>query len=328
MRSLFIERLAQSVSGQIILVNILRGLDDNAIDPKYIEQFLDTALRKVDDLAPHARADEREFLNMVYEAAWAREAALLLRGRDSAIADERNFVILKSLASLKRLLADAELIDETLAGLLRRAGNVYDETAAGYCEDLAEYINKLPEEAPIYLSPLIPGGDGERCIAWYSRAADCPEFGGCPDNTIATNARDWLGLGDIHADMPLFLFEPKQPLGNWKPRRPLAFDAIEQRWFKHRLDEGCPDDAWGRATDLARLREPPVEKLDGGPESVGNTLRISGNFHCRYVGRPQYSVRVPDERYVELLARPNDLAHVVSALCDKFAKPPATSAKS
>lgn len=131
---------------------------------------------------------------------------------------------------------------------------------------------------------------GERPLPqWFTTIEDFSEFGvgwtaTRADDRVAQDIRDLLALGHIGRGAQLYAFV--SPPGwalktSLRAARPLFWDAIDQFWFRHRLEQPSQH-GWGRALDL---RKPVHAPYVGASEMVAPGGMFETDFVCAYVGR-------------------------------------------
>jgi hypothetical protein len=295
--------LGTEIEGDLILVNMRHGLVDITIPSEFAAErerllaYFENLAEWFDALPDHVH-DIRKFFEAVYKSVWqSKKVPLMRQGRVMPGPHER-LVAMKSLASLREFI-EVELPTTDLAKFVKRLPDSFD-TSPGKCQELATQINNL---SGISL-PLARIGR----TVWYTREVDCStvakwdKAGTDPNDALATDLRNWLGLGHVVDGMPLFAFRSRRGATGLELRRALAVDAIDQRWFKYKPDGTYPGDDWGRAMHLLKMVS---SNGDGGPEAVGAGLHAPVDLECLYIGRPIDTAPAPGLAYVDRLAKPD-----------------------
>jgi len=307
-------RLAETTKGRLLLVNMYLGLADgfnSEISYREVLGFFELVAKQL-----HAKriTGQAEFFHEVHNAAWNPRAELQLRGTPSGHAGD--FLVFRCLSSIKKLLENSGT-SPAVKKLAAKWSIDYASFTDDDGQEMADNINSLTAETPLYLSVLVPKQQrirpDRRCIVWYSRREDwrvkvpCPWDGNVRQRQIASAIRNWLGLGDWPAGTPAFAFCSINGAPQATLKRPTVFDGIDQQWFKYPRDPNLPpSDTWARATDLEKIVMMDGVDLDGGPEAVGESQPISDRFRCYYVGKTDGSIVSPTESYLNRLAAPKD----------------------
>jgi len=315
-------RLADEVEGRIILVNMYRALSDRSqeclqtLERGRLHAFFTVLASRLDALNATQLADSAQVLSQVYRSAWDR-ARLLRKGLFSTLG-ARRFVVFKSLEQVTALI-EHEQDDPRIANLLRKSDKVFRKFDDVDGAALEKAINRLPEDAPLFLSIRADVSDpNRRCSVWYTREAEFARL--CdgrrsPSKELATAARNWLGLGHVCEGMPIFAFRAITDIDEILLTRPSPLDAINQPWFKYRPDAKYPGDNWGRAVDLTKLAA-AEHNMDGGPEAVGRSLPAPRWFDCTYLGKVGHSEAHPGQHFVTAIAKPDEAHELIRRLHD------------
>jgi len=294
--------LGTETMGDFILVNMHHELMDAATHSEFAAHrnrlliYFENLAEWFDALPDH-RHIHSVFCDAVYKAVWRSKKVLLMRQGRATPAPTTQLVVMKSLAALRELI-EAELPGTPLSDFVQRLPDSKD-TSADRCRKLADMLNAFGSGS----LPIAKAGR----TTWYTREADCRTVDGwdmvgtTPNDGLATDLRNWLGLGRIEHGMPLFAFRSRLDASGYELRRPMSPDAIDQPWFKYKADEVYHGDDWGRARNLSRIID---SDGDGGPEAVGLALYAPADVECLYVGRPTGTPDEPDAAYATRLASP------------------------
>lgn len=311
-----LDELIRRQVGHLILVNIKQGVSEGMLDTVLVSEFINRLESRIASL--HMVTDA-ELLFEVRHAVWDDASRFQLQGPDCT-ESQSQVVVLKSYSDITALVK--EVVDVDLHQQLRDlTSKPYDTVMDDECEEIATLLSNLdPSREELHLSTTV--GGGHRLIVWASRLEELQGIGlrTPPDNSIASRLRDQLGLGHFRRRYPMFAFISALGYnelidnGGQRPKRPTVFDAIDQPWFKHRRDKEYPSDNWGRATDLEKVELSSGDELDGGPEAVSSSFRISGNFHCVFIGRPISNAPEPDSELVRRLSPGMDAPAIVQYL--------------
>jgi hypothetical protein len=311
-----LDELINRQVGHLILVNIKQGMTEGMLDAVLVLEFINRLDSRIASL--HTATDA-EFLFEVRHAVWDDASRFQLQGPDCT-ESQSQVVVLKSYSDITTLVNEVTDIDlhQQLRDLTSKP---YDTVTDDECEEIATLLSNLDAFGEqLHLSMTV--GGRHRVIVWATRLEELQGIGlrTPPNNAIASRLRDQLGLGHYRRRYPMFAFisalgyDELIVSGGQRPKRPTAFDAINHPWFKHRRDRYYPSDNWGRATDLEKVELSSGDELDGGPETVSSSFRISGNFQCVFIGRPISNAPEPDPELVRRISPGMDAAAIVRYL--------------
>lgn len=332
--------------GRAILVNMFEELTDCRGLPAHEAKlhklrFYFSALAEEFETLPPSPL-ESEIFAAINRAVWGNTEVLQRQG---APVDSRpmEFAVFRTLDQIKTILGTQAKKDDRIAPVVRLCNPTGDFRTFNedHGKKLAEAINRLPDDVPLCLSQFDEIG-GYHFTVWYTKLRDYEQlrdrFGVGFDPALMANAcREWLGLGDTHDLMPLFVFslipeleECSRPDDCSFPAqcaklakcamlaeglcRPSVFDAINHKWFKYKR-LGSYLDNWGRALHIGHFLRGALTDLDGGSEAVGPSSPIPGRFICQYVGKLDGNVITRwNEDLVKALAQPLDPDEAIDAL--------------
>lgn len=309
MSAQIIAELANCIRGQVVLVNVHQGLSERLIDEGQVGEFLSGAAERVTSKSTGGTLTNGAFLWEIQNTVWQAPSRFQLTGPRCELPNS-HVVAFKSYPAIKPLVEECDdtLPHRRLKDLTTKS---YETITDDECEEVARCLNELDNSQKMpFLSIRINREETDkRFIVWLTRSE---QLGGLnihmrPNNDVATQFRNSLGLGQIGENVPLFAFVSTVSynelikLNGHAASRPTVFDGIDQPWFKCQRDHSYPGDDWGRATDLERVGKGVAGNLDGRPEAVFPSLPIPGNFSCVFVGRTKTKYPDPDKAYIDLL---------------------------
>ena len=286
-----VERLLETVGGQIVACNVVAGIQNRLVDAGWVAQVLawmgtlgshDDLLRALDDLRMHWRPSTASPSHLPDVRLHDNGAAVPFDVEVSHILPARN---------LRRLMSD-----EDKRRLAREGLALPWSQPEVLASDMDGWQRKAVHARMVRVNPAATLGRPHD-VVWFTRRATLDDaLNGVPLAARAQRTRDVLGLvhhqeGDILAAMH---FQPPT-LSACPSARPTFADAGSNARFKAWPDDEAAREerSWGRTVDLHALSE-SAPSVDGCPERIaksidGHSLSNGATFEFELLGAVQAS---------------------------------------
>ena len=270
-----VERLLETVGGQIVACNVLAGVQNGLVDAAWATEVL----AWMGTVGGHADYADSAGILRALEVLRTRRSTVLphgapdirLRGADAPSPFQVEVSWVQPAWKLRRLVSSEDR--ERLA----REGLVLPTSRAGVLSTATvdEWRNKPALARTVRVEPAATVGGRRHDVVWFTRRAALDEaVVGVSPSVRAQRTRDLLGL--VHHQEGAMLvamhFQPPT-LSACPSARPTFADAGMHTRFKAWPDDEAArkDRSWGRTVDLHALDE-SAASVDGCPERVANTI--------------------------------------------------------
>lgn len=305
----FLERLAATPAGRIVLINALDGMQASTphVSATIVGEILTLA---ANEAATRSGMTDSEYPKIVWRILYSSRGHYFSRPQPL---DVGSVPLLRSIQSVAKLCNDdaSAIVDRGVFSALGVIADEIDHPLGSQHEHL-ELVAEIIRSGGHFRSPT--AGLGQQFDIFWATPDEVPPMDG---ETPATCARDYLGL--VHYNNSVSdrngLLEVVFSLPNPNSQRMSAPTFIEAADHRRFAAAPCnPSTAgWGQAADLHKLDDSLAE-FDGGREAVLTKVEVGNIKNCVALGYPLRTVRLMDDEFILRLLRGRSIDDVVTSI--------------